>query len=111
MILRSVVLGSIFSVILVSCNNKASNNASNQKDDSASDCKNEIRGGFDIGSGSTKLQVASVKVCKNGDITIEKSYFKENANVQYKVIPFGGQYAMDLGVHIEGLSNVKEEIS
>jgi hypothetical protein len=28
-----------------------------------------------------------------------------------KVIPFGGQYAMNLGVHIEGLSNVKEEIS
>jgi len=83
MILRSVLLGSIFSVILVSCNNKASNNASNQKDEVAGDCKNEIRGGFDIGSGSTKLQIASVKVCKNGDITIEKSYFKENANVQY----------------------------
>ncbi|KAB8036065.1 hypothetical protein GCL60_16005 [Silvanigrella paludirubra] len=83
MILRSVLLGSIFSVILVSCNNKASNNASNQKDEVASDCKNEIRGGFDIGSGSTKLQIASVKVCKNGDITIEKSYFKKNANVQY----------------------------
>ena len=28
-----------------------------------------------------------------------------------KVIPFGGQCAMNLGVHIEGLSNVKEEIS
>lgn len=78
MILRSVLLGSIFSVILVSCNK-----ASNQKDEVASDCKKEIRGGFDIGSGSTKLQVASVNVCKNGEITIEKSYFKENANVQY----------------------------
>jgi hypothetical protein len=28
-----------------------------------------------------------------------------------KVIPFSGQYAMNLGVHIEGLSNGKEEIS
>ena len=28
-----------------------------------------------------------------------------------KVIPFGGQCAMNLGVHMEGLSNVKEEIS
>ena len=32
-------------------------------------------------------------------------------STQIKVIPFGGQYAMNLGVHIEGLSNVKEEIS
>jgi hypothetical protein len=31
--------------------------------------------------------------------------------IDSKVIPFGGQYAMNLGVHIEGLSNVKEEIS
>lgn len=31
--------------------------------------------------------------------------------ILFKVIPFGGQYAMNLGVHIEGLSNVKEEIS
>ena len=28
-----------------------------------------------------------------------------------KVIPFGGQCAMNLGVHKEGLSNGKEEIS
>ena len=28
-----------------------------------------------------------------------------------KVIPFSGQYAMNSGVHIEGLSNGKEEIS
>ena len=27
-----------------------------------------------------------------------------------EVIPFGGQYAMNLSVHIEGLTNVKEEI-
>jgi hypothetical protein len=31
--------------------------------------------------------------------------------VHLKVIPFSGQYAMNLGVHIEGLSNGKEEIS
>ena len=32
-------------------------------------------------------------------------------NTISKVIPFGGQCAMNLGVHMEGLSNVKEEIS
>lgn len=33
-------------------------------------------------------------------------------NTKSKVIPFGGQpFYMNLGVHIEGLSNVKEEVS
>ncbi|APJ04458.1 hypothetical protein [Silvanigrella aquatica] len=33
------------------------------------------------------------------------------ASKKDKVIPFSGQYAMNLGVHIEGLSHGKEEIS
>jgi hypothetical protein len=111
MILRSVLLGSIFSVILVSCNNKASNKASDQKDEVASDCKNEIRGGFDIGSGSTKLQVASVKVCKNGDITIEKSYFKENANVQYSAAMGNGKILPDdiINSGFDAMSKLKKD--
>lgn len=46
-------------------------------------CKSEIRGGFDIGSGSTKLQIAKVSSCDNGEINIEKVYYKKNSSVKY----------------------------
>ncbi len=46
-------------------------------------CSDEIRGGFDIGSGATKIQIAKVKSCNNGDIFLEKVYYKNNKPVKY----------------------------
>lgn len=81
MLLKNTIFVLFLSVVIVSCNK---NNVSiAPKDKNVINCTTEIRGGFDIGSGSTKLQIASVKVCENKEITIQKSYFKENANVQY----------------------------
>ena len=39
------------------------------------------------------------------------NYLLHSFQSKGKVIPFGGQCAMNLGVHKEGLSNGKEEIS
>jgi hypothetical protein len=56
------------------------------------------------------LSLLSSFTSQNSDIC--KNHRKCIPRLTYpKVIPFGGQYAMNLGVHIEGLSNVKEEIS
>lgn len=46
-------------------------------------CHSEIRGGFDIGSGSTKLQISKVKICSNDKIDIEKVYYKSSIPVKY----------------------------
>ncbi|WGL60586.1 hypothetical protein QEJ31_03090 [Pigmentibacter sp. JX0631] len=83
MFLRNIVLGSITTIVLVSFNANATTKDVEKKAGMEVGCVNEIRGGYDIGSGSTKLQIALVKVCENGKISIEKSFFKENANVQY----------------------------
>ncbi|WP_397601906.1 hypothetical protein [Silvanigrella sp.] len=46
-------------------------------------CQSEIRGGFDIGSGSTKLQISKVRICDNDKINIEKVYYKSSIAVKY----------------------------
>jgi len=45
-------------------------------------CQSEIRGGFDIGSGSTKLQISKVRICDNDKINIEKVYYKSSIAVK-----------------------------
>lgn len=76
---------SIFTVcaafVLITACNKKSDNLVQGKD--AGNCQSEIRGGFDFGSGSTKLKIAQVKFCKDGNSTVEKVYFSKNKEVKY----------------------------
>lgn len=81
MFLKNIII--CFSILLALISENKNFAISKSNHNNRITCITEIRAGFDIGSGSTKLQVASVKNCKNGDITIEKLYFKENINVQY----------------------------
>lgn len=72
--------------VLVSCNNTSNTslqNTANSTEDNNTDCSYEIRGGFDIGSGSTKLKIANVKICKNGLSTVDTVYFSKNKAVEY----------------------------
>ncbi|RDB37178.1 MAG: hypothetical protein DCC88_01430 [Spirobacillus cienkowskii] len=66
----------------------------------------------------SSVPTISVTVSEKYDYNFEGSIVKNEKveiliidKTHVKVIPFSGQYAMNLGVHIEGLSNGKEEIS